>query len=221
MHATTRQLIAVRDREPVDASVWAHLEACAECRDALLQLRALRDALRELPEEIPPEGAWAEIESRWREEQLSRRPRKATWLAFAASISLVAVLTWQFTPLGMDRFPGQDVEPGVIVTDGGRDIAANELSATGASLAALQQRSHQLEDMLGAVSRHDGRVTSLSTAGTVSELEDSIALIDARLAAASEYPLTPAQRRALWQQRIDLLESLVTVRYAQARANSI
>ncbi|MDX1443493.1 MAG: hypothetical protein R3270_06905 [Gammaproteobacteria bacterium] len=213
MHATTCQLIAIRDREPVDAGVRAHVDGCAECRDALMQLRALRDALRELPDEMPPEHAWQSVERRWEEERRMRQPLPARWIGLAASIALVAVLAWQFV------VPNRDAVP--VVTDGGSDIAAIEPASTEASLASLQQRSHYLENMLTAVSGSGGRVTSLSTAGTVSELEDSIALIDARLAAGDEYPLNESERRYLWQQRIELLESLVTVRYAQARANSI
>ena len=56
-----------------------------------------------------------------------------------------------------------------------------------------------------------------STAGTIDELEESIARVDYRLYYGAERELTPVQAQRLWQERVDLMNSLVRVRYAQTR----
>jgi hypothetical protein len=79
---------------------------------------------------------------------------------------------------------------------------------------ALIARSHQLEAALAAV-RFDPQVVNAGTAATIETLEDHIAFVDYRLSMEAEDPLPPEQERRLWQQRVDLMDSLVNVRYAQ------
>ena len=49
---------------------------------------------------------------------------------------------------------------------------------------------------------------------TIAELEDRIALVDLRLNAAEALDLTDAQRQTLWVERVNLMQSLVQVEYA-------
>ena len=74
--------------------------------------------------------------------------------------------------------------------------------------------------MLAAVASAP-RVTSARSAGAIAELEDGIALVDYQLAQLDQTDLDAATRRALWRKRVELMESLVTVRYAGERADSI
>jgi len=55
-----------------------------------------------------------------------------------------------------------------------------------------------------------------STALTMAELEDRLALLDDRLSRVTLEPNAPERAERLWQERVDLMHSLVQVRYADA-----
>src|SRR5436309_2055749 len=86
-----------------------------------------------------------------------------------------------------------------------------------AELARVKQQSATLEQQLGRYDP-DGRVTSGRSAALAAALEDRIAVIDGELA-----QLVPSQTQAhsadlvnLWQQRVDLMEQLMSVRVTRA-----
>jgi hypothetical protein len=79
---------------------------------------------------------------------------------------------------------------------------------------ALVARSHQLEAALARMPAGPA-VVNAGTAATIATLEDYLALVDYRLSRDVEEPLAPEESRLLWQQRVDLMNSLVNVRYAQ------
>jgi hypothetical protein len=85
-------------------------------------------------------------------------------------------------------------------------------AALHAELAQFKQQSATLE---GELQRYDvdGRVLSGRAAALVADLEDRIAVIDGALTS----PAQDAQRVKLWQQRVDLMQQLVTVRVTRAR----
>lgn len=62
------------------------------------------------------------------------------------------------------------------------------------------------------------RVMRADTASTIVGLEDRIALIDAAIDRAASEPTPPEYRVALMQNRIEVMNALVNVRYAQSRA---
>ncbi len=62
---------------------------------------------------------------------------------------------------------------------------------------------------------------SVGTAATVAALEDRIALVDYQLNSASVQAGGNPELAQLWQQRVDLLQSLAAVRYAQVTNDSI
>jgi hypothetical protein len=55
-----------------------------------------------------------------------------------------------------------------------------------------------------------------STAFTVAELEDRLALLDDRLSRIALEPNAPERVERLWRERVDVMHSLVQVRYAEA-----
>jgi len=87
------------------------------------------------------------------------------------------------------------------------------------SIAALQQESRQLETLLNTLQPRS-QVLTAATAATVADLQDSIAVVDWQLSESATSDLTPQARRALWQQRVGLMESLVAVQYTEASRNS-
>jgi hypothetical protein len=81
-----------------------------------------------------------------------------------------------------------------------------------AELAQAKQASATLEDQL---QRYDveGRVLSGRAAALAAELEDRIAVIDGALTSAGQ----DDELVQLWQQRVDLMQRLVSVRATRAR----
>lgn len=208
MHATTEQLLTLRDGQPVDVSVAAHVAGCAHCRRELRSLGRARQALRGLPELAPPHGLWAAVAAEalpapgrpsW------RRPGWPVFGSLAAGFVLGMALI-----LNMTQRPEDLPRPGT-TTDLVAATPAPASSVNGVSRAELMETSRRLEDSLRALPAAP-QVTRASTVLTIQELQDSIFEVDLLL---SEPGLDPARERALWQQRVGLMDTLMQVRYAQ------
>jgi hypothetical protein len=61
------------------------------------------------------------------------------------------------------------------------------------------------------------RITRAQTELTVADLEDRLQWVDYRLNLVNEAGLGGRNADLLWRERVDLLNSLVAVRYAQTR----
>ena len=145
----------------------------------------------------PPATGWqAVITAREsREARLDRR-----WpVAFAAAVLVVtAGLAWWLQ--SAQRAPSG--EPG-----------ADERASQPVS-AEMRAQNERLESILAALpERHAMRG---STAFTVAELEDRLASLDDRLSLVSLEPNAPERAEQLWRERVELMHSLVQVRYADA-----
>ena len=204
MHASLEQLVSRRDGEALAGEVAQHIEACAECTAELEGLRQLRRELQSLPELPAAPGNWRAVAAQAYPGKV-RRLRAAWWLggALAASALLVAVLV------------NRTSVPTTIADTRGPTVTVPRLSE--AATSALMTRSRTLESVLRAMPQGPS-VVRASTAGTIDELEESIARVDYRLYYGAERELTPVQAQRLWQERVDLMNSLVRVRYAQTRA---
>jgi hypothetical protein len=135
-------------------------------------------------------------------EVMAPRPRPG-WLLPAASAALVlAVVLLTF---GEREAPTPPVGAGTATT-----IAP---AATHADLLAESQR---LESLLASLPA-EPRITRAQTALTLADLEDRLQWVDYRISLASEVGLGRADAELLWRERVDLLNSLVAVRYAQTR----
>src|SRR6266513_1295411 len=89
--------------------------------------------------------------------------------------------------------------------------------AAAAALARVKEQSATLEQQLQRYDP-DGRVTSGRSAALAAALEDRIAVIDGELAQLGppEAPARPADLVTLWQQRVELMEQLVSVHVTRA-----
>jgi hypothetical protein len=208
MHASLEQLIALRDGEPVDAAIKAHAHACRECNARIDSLADLRTHLSGLPVFGLPEDAWDAIAARVRKydemHAARRRRRGAAGIAIAASVA-VAAGVWMF------RMPSYH-QP--------ETSAAVRPSA--ASLSQLVDQSRSLEGTVISLNASaDHMAISAGTAATVAALEDRIALVDYQINSASAHVSSSPELTQLWQQRVDLLQSLAAVRYAQVANDSI
>lgn len=151
--------------------------------------------LAALPEFEPPPDGWETI-------QAARLQRKAgesrRWpIAIAAAVlAAVAGLAWQL----------QSTQ---------RDLAATDSMAFDAAVIAsdaVRAENARLEMLLASLP--EMRVMRGSTAFTVSQLEDRLAFVDDRLSRITLEPNAPEHAERLWRERVELMNSLVQVRYA-------
>jgi hypothetical protein len=90
------------------------------------------------------------------------------------------------------------------------------------SVSQLVMQSQYLENaVLSLNANTDHMIISAGTAATVAALEDRIALVDYEINHAAIDPDNHGRLPQLWQQRVNLLQSLAAVRYAQVASNNI
>lgn len=199
MHADISQLIALRDGEPVDAVAASHVSTCPVCRRKLDDFRRLRQALQKLPQRAAPAASWELILARRKLETLP-----SSRMRYASLVSLLPVAMALLLAFLLPQSPNLP-DRSLAVIDGG-------------SVEELRVRSRELENLLQRY--HAPTVMSLRAAGAVSELEDSIALIDYQLSGLHA-PADARYLQNLWQRRVELMETLVTVRATETYLDSI
>lgn len=209
MHARIDQLLSVRDREPVDATVHAHLEQCVSCSTQLGELVRSTEQLHALPQLEPPKLAWQQIAARLPGTR-APRPRWHSRHALAAGaagvVGLAIVVSQWREPPGLPSAAEQAapvVQPGL------------ELQSVAASRAQLIQRSRELEEVLQYLPQRRA-VQRPGLAVTVDAIEQRVQWLDWRLSEPPETGLNEEQSRVLWRERVTLMDSLVKLRYAQS-----
>lgn len=98
-----------------------------------------------------------------------------------------------------------------------RELAmASQPAPTALALASvgIRAENERLEWMLATLPER--RAMRGSTAFTLAEIEDRLALLDDRLSRVTLEPNAPERAERLWRERVDLMHSLVQVRYADA-----
>ena len=190
-HCTMAELLAIRDGE---GTAWArsHVDECHFCQQELDLLYQRVSTLRTLPAHRPPRDRWVVIREQARREQRGRAVRRVGVgaLALAAGIALLIGVRAVDFPLGAP-------------------------SATDAELAALMTQSRELEATLRSYGT-DGRVLSGRAAGIIADLEDRIALVDAGINQAGAGGGPPDQLIGLWQDRVDLMDALLSAHVTRA-----
>lgn len=140
--------------------------------------------------------------------------RHAQWPlrgAIAATVAVVAVLGVR----SLDK-PGGPA-PGAIVAENSATAVENlAFGGAAATYTSLTSESARLERLLNEIP-YRPRLVNAGTVTTISGLEDRIGQVDEVLMYASVNGLQPEQTVALWQERVDLMNALVEVRYAQAQ----
>ena len=206
MHARIEHLLGLRDGEPVAAEVAEHVKLCPICTDELQRLSSLRADMQALPQFEPPERAWEQIQLTIPERNRGWRARKVGLAATAAAAITLTVIT--LVAGYFDR----------------RSDAATELANVQAPAEAviphvedLVAQSQQLEQLLRKLPERP-RIERVSTAATIETIEQRIQWLDFQLSHAPEADLSEAQSRQLWRERVELMDSLVKVRYAEAGA---
>jgi hypothetical protein len=207
MHASIEQLIGLRDEEPVSVEVQQHVRGCSRCAAALNGLLAARERLETLADPSPRPDAWQRIVA-----ASERSARRRRWLPAVAGLAIAATVT------GMAVFVGLHGVKPVTTTD---LAAVTPSGGQPADVSQLMAQSRYLERAVYTLGGHaDGMAVSAGTASTIAALEDRIALIDYEIGTAKQ-PARDPHLKQLWQQRVDLLQSLAAVRYAQVANNGI
>lgn len=185
MHLSLEDMLAVRDGEATTEAA-SHAASCPECAARIESLRELQRKLAALPDQRPAQDLWPALRAELRARRQQRRWVLAGWTAagLAAAFTLV------------------------IGVRGGLEAwhEARLARETRELVAASQQLEQQLR-----TSDTGGRVVSGRTAGTIVQLEDRIALVDAQLSRAGSDRVPSQDVLNLWQERVRLLDALVSV----------
>jgi hypothetical protein len=199
MHARVEQLLSLRDGEPIEATVREHIAGCASCAAELTHLATTREHLRSLPMLDPPNELWGKISNRIAQGDSRRDPVRAVWVsvAAAAAIALFAIVLISYPPSNSTVALHAPAE------------------APQGKLSALVERSQQLEAELGALPQRPS-VERVATAANIDGIELRIQWLDFHLSAANDV-LDQTQTQQLWQERVNLMDSLVKLRDAEAR----
>jgi predicted anti-sigma-YlaC factor YlaD len=185
MHLNLEDLLAVRDGEATSQAA-DHAASCPECAARIERLRDLQRELAALPDERPAQDLWPAL----RAELDARRQRRRFALAGWAAACLAAAFTL------------------VIGIRGG--IEAWHEAGLSRQTRELVGESQRLEQQL-RINATGSHVVSGRTAGTIVQLQDRIALIDAQLARTGPDRAASQDLVKLWQERVRLLDALVNV----------
>jgi hypothetical protein len=188
-------------------------ENMMNCGLSVLERDLLQTKLRELADTVPPREVWQRIAAQARAEGLMRpgRPSRARWLASAALAAgvVLAVLNIPLLPQ-VDDGAGQfhTEPPFTAIADNGSTPKLN-------TVHALMVQSQQIERDLRALPGEPSLVRA-GTAATIAELEDHIAAIDFTLN-HPQLDLSSEQEEIYWRERVRLMNSLLSLRTAQAQ----
>ena len=95
------------------------------------------------------------------------------------------------------------------------ETTAPVVQRTPEHLDELVAQSQQLEQVLQTLPQRP-QVERVSTSATIDTIEQRIQWLDFQLSNAPDSDLSEDQSRQLWRERVELMDSLVKVRYAEA-----
>lgn len=212
MHASLEQLMSLRDEEPVALEVQEHVRGCEQCARVLNGLAAMQEQISRLTDPLPPTGAWERINATGEARRATRRRWfTAAGVGLAASLGAALVLVDSGLHIGADSATAPSTVTGAVAT-----------TNSPADVTQLQAQSQYLERaVLDLNGNAESMPVSADTASTVAALEDRIALVDYEIGSASARGSNNPDLASLWKQRVDLLQSLAAVRYAQVADRGI
>lgn len=210
----TEDLLSLRDDEPMDAELRMRLLTDPAASGELASLRSMREALRVLPDPEPPPHVWERIRADLDAMPPARRPGATfrRWCgggAMAASVALAALWLLGGQPGALDD---PELPPSTTVST----PTGNDRPLAPVNYASLVAESERLERMLGRLPAQRSLMNA-STAQAIAGLEDRIAWLDQQITLAAARGVAPEQRMMLWNQRVEMMNALLHVRYAQAQ----
>jgi hypothetical protein len=210
MHASIDHLLSLRDGEPVDAATAAHVEQCQRCSAELHKLRETRAQLQSLPQLDAPTSFQEIQRAMARPVAAPRRALSARLVAGLAFVTLTTIffvaLRDETTPTVADRSVEPQVEP--------VEQATPPIDVGTARVPELVAQSRRLEDLLQQLPERP-HIERVSTAAMIDTIEERIQWLDFQLSDAPDSGLNERQTQRLWSERVELMDSLVKVRYAE------
>lgn len=227
MHARIDHLLSIRDGEPVDAGMAEHVEQCVTCSEELRRLSSMRAQLQALPQLDAPVVAWEQIRQQAARPRAPRLSRKvgvaAAMLVMLSIVVVIAVREGDEGRAGVAGVRTEDApsQPSPAKSGGGGEEEQKEEESGDewTHVEALMAQSQHLDYLLQKLPERP-RVERVSTAATIDTIEQRIQWLDFQLSYASDSGLSEAQSRQLWRERVELMDSLVKVRYAEAGRSS-
>ena len=209
MHASIDHLLSLRDGEPVDAATAAHVEQCQRCASELRKLRETRAQLQSLPQFDAP-SSFQEIQRAMARPVVA--PRRAMTARLVAGLAFITLTTIFFIALRDETAPAvvKSVQPQVEPDE----QASQPIDVGTARVPELVAQSRRLEDLLQQLPERP-RIERVSTAAMIDTIEERIQWLDFQLSDAPDSGLNEQQTRRLWSERVELMDSLVKVRYAE------
>jgi hypothetical protein len=204
MHARIDHLLSLRDGLPTESWIAGHVEQCPSCAAQLRRLEDTRSRLKALAQLDAPESSWAAIQERMRSSGAPRWSRRIGYAAAAASLFALGIVAAVII-----RQQGITPPPEVTAS---RDVPEVALPA---QVTELVSQSQHLEHLLQALPERP-RVERVSTAATIDTIEQRIQWLDFQLSYAHEQGLNDRQAQRLWSERVELMDSLVKIRSAEA-----
>ncbi|HJY42646.1 MAG TPA: hypothetical protein VJ303_15445 [Steroidobacteraceae bacterium] len=207
MHASIDHLLSLRDGQPVDAATAAHVEQCQRCSAELRKLREMQLKLQSL---APLDAPSSFTEIRRAMARPVAQPRRLVSPRLIAAVAFVALTTIFFVALRDEtasRMAEHDTRP-AHPHEQPTDVVEQ------ARVPELVAQSQRLEDLLQRLPERP-RVERVSTAAMIDTIEDRIQWLDFQLSDAPDSGLSEEQTQRLWRERVELMDSLVKVRYAE------
>lgn len=206
MHASIDHLLSLRDGQPVDAATAAHVEQCQRCSTELNMLRETRAKLQSLPLLDAP-SSFVEIRRAMSRPVVA--PRRMLSARLVAAVAFVTLTTIFFVALRDETVPAvaEREQP-----NGPQQAPTDPVEST--HVPELVAQSQKLDDLLQRLPERP-RIERVSTAATIDTIEDRIQWLDFQLSDAPDSGLNEQQTRRLWRERVELMDSLVKVRYAE------
>ena len=205
MHARIEHLLSLRAGEPVATDVSEHVRACPICSGELQRLSAIRSEMQALPQFEPPAMAWDRIRQTIPERRRGLRLSKVGLAA--AAVAAITLTTIALIASHSDRRSTGTAPALVEAQTPGPQVIPH--------LDELVAQSQQLERLLRKLPDRP-RIERVSTAATIDTLEQRIQWLDFQMSTAPDGDLSEEQSRQLWRERVELMDSLVKVRYAEA-----
>jgi hypothetical protein len=208
MHARIDQFLSLRDGAPVAAEVAAHVKSCASCARAVADLAAMRRRLASLPALDGGAQGWQAVQERLRGREQARAQRRKSlrWAAAASLAALTGLVALQIAQRG-------DVDPASFAAV---RIESRDNPAGSDELQDLRARSQALEQLLAALPSRPA-VERAGTSLPIESLEAQVQWLDHQLSVGPDAVASPADAEQLWRERVEVMNSLLRLRYAEAQ----
>ena len=208
MHPRIDQLLSWRDGAPVDVATREHAEQCATCAAAVRRLTERQRSLQELPQFEAPDIEYARILARAQEVKSPVDSHRNRWRAIAAA-AIVAVVAAEFIVDREPKLSSQQADANVA------DAVPLRHELGDASVARLVEQSRELDQLLQKLPPRP-EVQRVSMAGTVDRIEQRVQWLDVQLSSVPAGAADDSVSHRLWRERVDLMDSLVAMRYAES-----